>query len=141
MDRTVDYEHPEVVLIKDGKISFFIRDFNLRVTVKVKQIKGLGTADADDLIEINHWHKFLLESMLGTTVYSEYTVNDILKSLEIRWHFLHQDDPKEFKDNNWRRPISEILRKGILTPVQGKTYRYHFHSDKAKKALTNGRFD
>jgi len=141
MDRTVDYEHLDVVPIIDGKISFFIPEYNLNITVPVRQIKGKGTADADKLTEVTHWHKYLIEALLDTPKRPYWTANDILKRLEIKWHFDHRIDHKEFKQNNWRRPISELLRKKIFTTTPDRPIRYHFQYDKAKRTLETGKFD
>lgn len=141
MDRIVDYEHPETVIIHDGKISFYIPDYGLRITTKVKGTKGSGVADADDLTELNHYHIDLLNMFLSSleNINRNWTANHILKKMEIIKHM--QDARYEFKDNNWRRPISEFLRKGVLTHPQKMKHRYKLDIVLARNALTNGRFD
>jgi len=141
MDRTVDYEHPETVIINGGKISFFIPEYNLRITTKVKQVKGFGVADADDLILLNHYHLDLLNMFLSSleNINRNWTANHILKKMEVIKHV--QDSRYEFKENNWRRPISEFVRKGILTHPQKMKHRYKLDVVLARNALTNGKFN
>jgi len=141
MDKIVRYEHPGVVPIIDGKINFLIHEFNLDIIVYVRQIKGFGTADADNLTDLNHYHIDLLNMFLSSldNINKVWTVNAILKKMEIIMHI--EDSRYEFKQNNWRRPISEFLRRGILTHPEGAKHRYILDVEKAKKALTNGKFD
>ena len=140
MDTTVDYEHPEVVPIMDGKISFFIPEFNLRITTKVKQVKGSGVADADGLKDLNHYHLDLLNMFLSSqeNANREWTANHILKKMEVIKHV--ENSRYDFKQNNWRRPISELLRRGILTHPLNLRHRYKLVMEKATLALANEKF-
>ena len=137
----VEYEHPDTVIIDGGKISFFIPQYSLRITAKVKQSKGSGVADADYLSECNHYHIDLLNMFLSSqdNVHKVWTANEILAKMRI---IKHLQNPKyEFKENNWRRPISEFLRKGILIHPQGQTHRYLLDVEKSKSALEIGKFN
>lgn len=141
-DSTHYYEHPEIVEIDNRKISFLIPFANLHVTVKVKQKKGLGTADADDLTDLNHYHMDLLSALLLPHQFDRvWTANDILYCTKF---WLQTQAPikyRNFKENNWRRPISEFLRKGILVLVDGEYQKYRLDVDKAKRAKETEKFD
>lgn len=141
IDETVHIELPDTILIVDGKISIFLPTFNLRITGKVRQVKGRGTADADDLIYLNHYHIDLLTSLLRNPSREAMTANDILARVKF---WLSQNSThkfQNFKENNWRRPISELFRRRILTKDQSKPPRYALDSLRAKRALENGKFN
>ena len=141
----VDYEHPDVVIIHDGKISFFIPQYSLRITTKVKQTKGEGTYDAIYLKgkKISEkYHRPLLEMLLKRDERyprSWFKSEDVCNQLRIDFHL---KDPKyKFIENNWRRPISEFLALGILTHPQGNEQLYKLEVETAKRTLENGKFD
>ena len=142
MDRIVDYEHPETVIIVGGKISFFIPEYNLNITVKVKQKKGRGTHDWTNLKgkKISEkYHRPLLEMLIWPDSERIWKSEDICNKLRIEFHL---KDPKyKFIENNWRRPISEFVGFGILYHPQGNEQLYRLDAEKAKRALSNGRFD
>jgi len=145
MDRVVYHIHDETVLIEDGEIRFLIPKFSLHITVKVKQIKGRGVHDAKRLRgkPINHYHKDLLEMFLlpSLPILKEWKSEDILNKMRIIKHL--EDHAYKFIENNWRRPISELVSEHlrILIHPKGNDRLYQLNVEKATVALRSGKFE
>ncbi len=142
----VDYKHPSTIPIVDGHISFFIPDYDLQITAKVKQVKGRGTADADELTILSEQHKMIIEAMIKRGIHRQHwEANDILRAC--KFDLMQRDPNREFKENNWRRPISELLRRGILiktglnTLAGGRVPNYELDIAKGEKAVWSGKFE
>ena len=135
----VIYEHDGVALIIDGKVRIEIPEYELTVIAEVKQVKGLGTADADKLKELNHFHIELLAMFTDTAnVGRTWSANSILRKMQIIMH--GRDPTQEFKQANWRRPISEFVRKKILLHPPHQPTRYYTDFPLAEKTLNDKKF-
>ena len=129
------------LLIQDGHVTLEDHDIGVKYVIPVKQVKGLGTADADSLIDINDYHKQILQTLITTDENSTFTANQILQWVEV-WR-ARNHIAGEFKQANWRRPISEFVRKGILYKVsldKGPP-RYSLDHTRAKHCLETRRFE
>ncbi len=131
----------EPTYIIDGYVTINLPTFGVSVRQKVKQLKGRGVADADQLKILNHYHVEILSILLDMNRTTSFT------GLEVReWVKLKRDiarDKHKFIDNNWMRPISELFRKGILIS-DGKRRRaplYSLNENKARSALLKGEFE
>lgn len=135
----VIHNHPTVVPIIDGKVRIEIPQYELTVVAEVKQVKGLGTADADRLKNINHFHIDLLKMFTDpANVGRTWTANSLLRKMQIIKH--HEDPTQEFKQANWRRPISEFVRKKILLHPLHQPTRYYTDLPLAEKTLNERKF-
>lgn len=135
MASLIEYKVPYDVLIIDGQIRIEIPEYQLTITAKVKQVKGRGTADADKLTILNHYHIDLLELLSTTKEDYQFTVNQILSWMQ---EYQRQKGVLDFNPNHWRRPISELFRKQILLKSEGKNYT--IDKLKAAQALETRRF-
>ncbi len=131
----------EPTYIIDGYVTINLPTFGVSVRQKVKQVKGRGVADADQLKNLNHYHVEILYTLLKMEPQNSFT------GLEIReWVKLKRDiakDKHKFIDNNWMRPISELFRKGILVKAGKRRWAplYTLHTEKARRALVKGEFE
>ncbi len=145
MDKVVYHIHEEIIFIEDGEVRFLIPEYSLHITAKVKQIKGRGVHDAKRLRgkPINHYHKDLLEMFLDPSepVLKEWKSEDILNKMRIIKHL--EDNTYKFIENNWRRPISELvsIHLRILIHPKGNDQLYQLNVEKASLALRSGKFE
>jgi len=128
-------------IIVDGYVTINLPTFGVSVKQKVKQLKGRGVADADNLKILNHYHEEILSILLDMNRTTPFT------GLEVReWVKLKRDiagDKHKFIDNNWMRPISELFRKGILISDGKRKHAplYSLNENKARSALFKGEFE
>jgi len=138
----IDIQIDEAVLIEDGYVTIFLPRYDITIKQRVKQIKGRGTSDAIELKGkriSEKYHRPLLEMLLWPTSDRIWKSEDICNKLRINFHL---KDPKyKFIENNWRRPISEFLKLGILTHPQGNAQLYKLDVATAKKVLETGTFE
>jgi len=143
LDKIVYYEHPEIVQIHDGRIKFLAIPFSLHLTVQVRQTKGEGTADADKLTHLSHYHFDLLTVLLSPKNQDRiWTAKEILFATK----FWLKEQGRDFEASNfdndwWKRPISELLRKNILFHPTAEITNYQLNIDKANLAKETGIFD
>ena len=126
----------EPVYIVNGYVTIVVN--GTQIKQRVKQTKGLGVADADQLKKLNPFHKEMLQVLL-------YHPKKTNESTEIR-HLIEQDfkrQGKTFRDANWIRTVSELFRKGILDNdgKNGNSILYRLNEPKARIALSTGLFD
>lgn len=135
----IHYEHPEVVPIIDKKVTIFIPEYELEVVASVRQTKGKGTADADDIVELNHYHRDMIAMLLKNPgkIWDKY--RSIITKMKIVKHI--ENPNYHFIENNWNRPCSELLRKGILRHHNGHKTKYFTDFAKANRALETGKFE
>lgn len=132
--QTITVDNPLPII--DGYVTYENHDLGLKLVLRVKQIKGRGTADADQLSLLNHYHIDLLNLCASIPENSQFTANQLLSWMEAKQKKAGIID--EFKDANWRRPISELYRKGILLKGTGRHYK--INKEKAKVCLERGTF-
>ena len=131
----------EPTYIIDGYVTINLPTFGVSIRQKVKQVKGRGVADADQLKDLNHYHVEILSILLDMNRTTPFT------GLEVReWVKLKRDiagDKHKFIDNNWMRPISELFRKGILVKAGKRKWAplYSLNENKARSALLKGEFE
>lgn len=135
----VRYVHPQKIPIVDGRVVIEIPEYELAVEAEVVQVKGRGTTDADRLTELNHYHRDIIGMLLQNPkrVWDKY--RGIIQKMRIVKHL--EDPSYAFIENNWQRPCSELLRKGILRHYDGKRTKYYTDFEVAKRALETGRFE
>ena len=131
------------VPIIDGKVSFIDETTGAKFELYVTQIKGKGTADADDLVNLSDQHKFILKTLLQRFGYQQYWTTDEILG-KIYFDLRQQTDDGShlnFKPNNWRRPISELYRrKVLLQPTRSSPPRYTLDLARAEECLNSGKF-
>jgi len=133
------HNHQPIVPIIDGKVTIEIPRLELTVVAEVRQVKGMGTADADKLKVLNHYHVDLLTMLTDPhNVGRTWTVITLLHKMQIIFH--HRDPNYEFKSNNWKRPISEFVRKKILLHPIHQLTRYYTDFPLAEKTLKEKKF-
>lgn len=137
------YQHlkpEETFPIVDGVVYYENHEIGFSLTLKVKQVKDRGVADADGLISLNEkYHKPLASFLLKLTDTGECTVDQI-----ITWYhayLLKQGFVGQFRYNNWKRPISEFMRRGLLSMRKvGKQRFYSINREVITKCLDTGLF-
>jgi len=142
MERLVELKLDNPVSIIDGYATIDLPQFSLRIIQRVKQTKGRGTADADQLKELNHYHKDIMPVLIAK--YNEnrvWTVNDLLNAVKFHLSQIDTEKYSKFNPNHWRRPVSELLRKGILFHYKDSKRQYQVDFNKARKALETGVFE
>jgi len=136
MTALVEIKNDDPALIVDGYVTIFLREYDLKIMQKVKQLKGRGTADADRLYDLNDYHKTMI-SVLFMSTWDNWTSEQIRALCRARI----QSENKIFKENNWMRPVSELLRKKVLDIVPGiSPPKYSLDREYAKKCLESGKF-
>lgn len=77
--------------------------------------------------------------MSRTKFYPHWEANDILRA--VKFDMLEKNGSSyNFKEANWRRPISELLRKKILLKSRSGN-RYDLVIARAENALGTGKFE
>jgi len=128
----IDIVEDDVIPCDGGKIIYENHQFGFRLYLnKVKQVKGKGVADADDLVKVNGYHEQIMEVLMNDN-WRSWESEQIRQLVRQK----RQTQGLGFKENNWMRPISELRRKGILIPVKDtKPPRYEIDKEKAKECM------
>lgn len=148
-DTYLVHETEETIIIKDGKVTIVIPYLQLVVVAKVKGTKGQGVADADNLTEPTPTHVEILQAlkkMMNSPHPQTFTIDylmDVIDGERARKKglfvtALSQED--KINRNSFRRPISELLRKGAFLPVYGTNKLYATDSLKVDQFLEMKKF-
>lgn len=124
--------------IIDGRIQFYDRTTGAYFDLSVKQVKGRGVADADQLERLQDKHRKVIELLQGMN-WERYTAEQILKIVENNYN----SNGLAFKMNPYKRTISELFRRKILYQAQEdivKPPRYRLNEKKAKICMKTGLF-
>jgi len=141
MDTTWVNDEDHKIPIIDGRINFYDENTGARFELHVTQVKGHGTADADHLTKLAHNHKIIIQTILNNMESNNnlWSIDESLTSIKF---MLSPEEQRNFKPNNWRRPISELLRKGIIdVRSNGSPPFYSLNIPKGRKALETGEFE
>jgi len=140
MNTTWVNDEDHKIPIIDGRISFYDENTGARFELMVTQVKGHGTADADHLKKLSDHHKLIVTTMINNSEFHNlWSTDEILLSVKFK---LPTQEQRIFKPNNWRRPISELLRKGIIYQVGSNSPPfYSLNYPIARKALETGNFE
>ena len=118
--------------IVDGKIRF--RDYSTGAYYElyVKQVKGRGVADADKLETLSPKHIMVIERLkeIGWDMYTSEQILTILQDY-------HNKHGKEFKQNPYKRTISELFRRKILIMTQVNPPKYALNMEDRKSTRLN----
>lgn len=111
----------EPVYIKDGYVTIYLPKFELEIKQRVKQIKGLGTYDADDLVAPTTEHLTILNHLLKVTKLELFTSRQIYDEMnnenKKKWIAGLYPQYIEIKHPSHIRLISGLLRRGCLEIV------------------------
>lgn len=118
----------EESIIHDGRVTIVIPELELVVIAKVKGTKGHGTADADNLKVPSEAHVEILQVLQKYNgIFTTDTLMDLVDGARATKQdiFVHQMPKGSLVDRNGiRRPISELLRKGVIMSVYGTKNQY-----------------
>lgn len=135
----VEHHVPYAVQIIDGMIKIDIREFGLRITAKVVQTKGSGTADADTLTKPTDAHLEILNILVNINERCSFKANQIIKWINVQR--VEKGKPL-INSNGIRRPISELYRKNAIFKRSQDRYGidYSVNTDYVKKILETNKF-
>ena len=131
-----DEDHPAIII--DGKIEFKIKELDVILCLHVKGTKGLGAADADKLVDLSPKHYYIIRVMkkIHEQAKEGATSEAILNFASHMW----QGETK-FKTNPYKRTISELFRRKILTSTKSKPPIYSLNIEAADRAVESGKFE
>ena len=134
----VDIVEDKSIPCDGGKLIYENHKYGFRLILKnVRQVKGHGVADADQLTKLNGYHQDILQLLLESDWES-------MEALQIRQLVKQRRESQglRFKEANWIRPISELFRKQILVLLpESKPPRYVLDKGMARRALETKEFD
>jgi hypothetical protein len=134
----ITLEEPVITCRQWGTI--YLHDYDMKISFRTKQIKGVGVGDADQLKTTNWYHAIMLQVLLKDVHRAWEKYDEIIFACKM---FMKSNgDLAKFVHNNWLRPPSELLAKGILVAYgSGSSRRYHVVKALAQKALETGYFE
>ena len=124
--------------IIDGKVSFHDEATGANYELYVVQVKGRGVADADKLVNLSMKHRIVLERLMNMG-WDSYSAEQILKIVEAHFRNIGMSD--KFKLNPYKRTISELFRRGLLSKDNDTPPRYTVDVDKSTRCLGTGKFE
>ena len=138
-DNTVwrNTEETKIPII-DGKVSFYDESTGAYFDLYVTQVKGRGVADADKLVNLSDKHRMVIQRLIDMD-WDQYTSEQILKIIEN----YYKSTGETFKSNPYKRTISELFRRGLLTCPLGIRHppKYTLNKEKALSCLKSGKFN
>lgn len=145
-DRYMVFKTNDVQLIKDGRVLIVIPDLELVIDAPVRGTKGLGTADADQITVPNSTHYFIMLCLRQQSGDPSFTNDEIMDLMdrESRSYILRSTGStqkwKPIDRNATRRPLSELLRKGVLYADESKKNCYKINKKRIEEIEATNKF-
>jgi len=148
VNRVVEiYKHPDVVITKNHKAEFTIRNVlgsGVDLLVQLDDVKRTVGAGATDAVRLKGktitWkHKAIIEVFLssGKELNYSWTSKEVFRQVKFR----QRDSDVEFRDCHYQRELAELSNEALGIIDRPKITRYVVNVEKARKALESGKFD